>query len=103
MNCDIVYELNNVFLLYLQVDFLKEFGLSNEEVGRLIAFKPQLMVCSIEQRWKPLVKYFYYLGISKDGMRRILTLKPMIFCVDLKSIIVPKVSKLYDLSGIKTH
>lgn len=103
MNCDIVYELNNIFLLYLQVDFLKEFGLSNEEVGRLIAFKPQLMVCSIEQRWKPLVKYFYYLGISKDGMRRILTLKPMIFCVDLKSIIVPKVSMLYDLSGIKTH
>lgn len=81
--------------MHIQVAFIKEFGLSTEEVGRLLAFKPQLMACSIEQRWKPLVKYFYYLGISKDGMRRILTIKPMVFCIELESIIAPKVSRLY--------
>ena len=75
----------------LQVNYLKEFGLNHEEVGKLLAFKPQLMGCSIEERWKPLVKYFYYHGTSQDGMRRILTIKPMVFCVDLEATIVPKV------------
>ena len=70
---------------------MKEFGLGNEDVGRLLAFRPQLMGCSIEERWKPLVKYLYYLGISRDGMRRILTIKPIVFCFDLESNIVQKV------------
>ncbi|KAL6517299.1 hypothetical protein OROMI_033000 [Orobanche minor] len=83
-----------------EVAYLKEFGLSNEDVGKLLAFKPQLMACSIEDRWKPLVRYFYYLGMSKDGMRRVLTMKPMVFCVDLEKTIVPKVQFLRDI-GIK--
>lgn len=77
--------------LFIQVSYLKEFGLSTEEVGRLLAFKPHLMGCSIEERWKPLVKYLYYLGISRDGMRRMLTIKPIVFCVDFETTIVPKV------------
>ncbi|KAL6494823.1 hypothetical protein OROGR_031623 [Orobanche gracilis] len=80
--------------------YLKEFGLSSEDVGKLLAFKPQLMACSIEDRWKPLVRYFYYLGMSKGGMRRVLTMKPMVFCVDLEKTIVPKVQFLRDI-GIK--
>lgn len=79
------------FFLFIQVLYLMKFGLSNEDVGRLLAFRPELMRCSIEERWKPLVKYLYYLGVSKDGMRRILTIKPMVFCADLESTIVPKV------------
>ncbi|KAL0365522.1 UNVERIFIED_CONTAM: Transcription termination factor MT, chloroplastic [Sesamum angustifolium] len=75
----------------------ERFWLNNEDVGRLLAFKPQLMACSIEDRWRPLVKYFYYLGISRDGMRRILTMKPMVFCVDLENTIVPKVQFLRDI------
>lgn len=88
----LVMKLVNFF--FIQVAYLKDFGLNNEDVGRLLAFKPQLMACSIEVRWMPLVKYFYYLGISKDGMRRILTMKPMVFCVDLENTIVPKVCLL---------
>lgn len=80
-----------IILFFLQVNYLKEFGLSTEDVGKLLAFKPQLMACSIEERWKPLVKYLYYLGISRDGMRRMLTIKPMVFCIDLEETIVPKV------------
>lgn len=68
-----------------------QFGLSKEEVGRLLAYKPQLMACSIEERWKPLVKYLYYLGVSKDGMKRILVVKPVVFCIDLETCIAPKV------------
>ena len=78
-------------LWFYQVAYLKEFGLGNEDVGRLLAFRLQLMGCSIEERRKPLVKYLYYLGISRDGMRRILTTKPMVFCFDLESNIVQKV------------
>ena len=78
-------------MFVIQVTYMKEFGLSTENVGRLLAFKPQLMGCSIEERWKPLVKYLYYLGISRDGMRRMLIIKPIVFCVDLEATIVPKV------------
>ena len=74
-----------------QVQYLKEFGLSTEDVGRLLAFKPQLMGCSIEERWRPLVKYLYYLGVRRDGMKRILIVKPMVFCIDLETTIAPKV------------
>jgi mTERF domain-containing protein len=70
---------------------LKEFGLCTEEVGKLLAFKPHLMGCGIEETWKPLVKYLYYHGISRDGMKRMLMVKPIIFCVDLETTIVPKV------------
>lgn len=65
--------------------------MSTVDVRRLLAYKPQLMGCSIEERWKPLVKYLYYLGVRRDGMKRILMVKPMVFCVDLESTIVPKV------------
>ncbi|KAF2305911.1 hypothetical protein GH714_008834 [Hevea brasiliensis] len=85
---------------YPRVNYLKEFGVNNEEVGRLLAFKPQLMGCSIEERWKPLVKYLYYLGISRDGMRRMLTIKPIVFCVDLEETIVPKVIFLMTKAGV---
>lgn len=78
-------------LLFSQVNYLKEFGLSTESVCKLLAFKPQLMACSIEDRWKPLVKYLYYLGIKRDGMKRMLIIKPMVFCIDLETVIVPKV------------
>ncbi|KAG6413389.1 hypothetical protein SASPL_126098 [Salvia splendens] len=81
----------------LKAAYLKEFGLTDEDLGRLLAHKPQLMACSIEDGWKPLVKYFYYLGISKDGMRRILIFKPIIFCIDLESTIAPKVQFLLDI------
>lgn len=77
--------------LFIQVNYLREFGLGTQDIGRLLAFKPQLMGCSIEERWKPLVKYFYYLRISRDGMRRILMVKPIVFCVHLETTIVPKV------------
>lgn len=80
-----------MLLLVIQVNYLKEFGLSTEDVGKLLAFRPQLMGCSIEERWKPLVKYLYYLRISRDGMRRMLTIKPMIFCFNFETTIVPKV------------
>lgn len=73
---------------------MKEFGLKTEDVGRLLAFKPQLMGCSIEEEWKPLAKYLYYYGVTRDGMRRMLTLKPMVFCIDLETVIVPKVCHL---------
>ncbi|KAI0501257.1 hypothetical protein KFK09_016200 [Dendrobium nobile] len=80
-----------------QVNYLKEFGLSTEEVGQLLAYKPQLVGCSIEERWKPLVKYLYYLGVHRDGMKRILMEKPVIFCVDLERTIAPKVRFLQDI------
>lgn len=79
------------WFLLIQVAYLKEFGLSNEDVGRLLAFKPHLMGCGIEEKFKPLVKYFYYLGISKDGMRKILVTRPVLFCVDFETTIVSKV------------
>ncbi|RRT83806.1 hypothetical protein B296_00008347 [Ensete ventricosum] len=72
------------------VQYLKEFGLSTEDVGRLLAFKPHLMGCSIEERWRPLVKYLYYLGVQRDGMKRILIVKPVVFCIDLETTIAPK-------------
>ena len=78
-------------VVFIQVNYLKEFGLEIEDIGRLLAYKPQLMNGSIEGKWKPLVKYFYYLGISKEGLRRMLTIKPVVFCLDLETIIVPKV------------
>lgn len=77
-----------------QVNYLREFGLNTDDLGRLLAHKPQLMGCSIEERWKPLVKYLYYLGVDRDGMRRILLMKPMVFCVDLETTIAPKVLNL---------
>lgn len=73
------------------MNYLKDFGLGDEDVGRLLAFKPQLMACGIDERWKPLLKLLYYLGVDRDGMRRMLVIKPMVFCVDLEETIMPKV------------
>lgn len=87
----LTFLLVETWFLLIQVAYLKEFGLSNEDVGRLLAFKPHLMGCGIEEKFKPLVKYFYYLGISKDGMRKILVTRPVLFCVDFETTIVPKV------------
>ena len=86
-----VYTLTETPLVCIQVSYLKEFGIGTEEVGKLLAFKPQLMGCSIEEKLKPLVKYLYYHGISRDGMKRILMSKPIVFCMDLETTIVPKV------------
>ena len=84
-----------------QVQYLKEFGLSNEELGRLLAFKPQLMACSIEERWKPLVKYLYHLNVSRDGMKRMLLVQPTILCLDLETVIAPKGNFILALKYIR--
>ena len=63
----------------------------------MLAYKPQLMACSIEERWKPLVKYLYHLNISRDGMKRMLVVQPTIFCLDLETVIAPKVRFLQDI------
>lgn len=89
-----------MLMFFIQVNYLKEFGLSTECVGKLLAFRPQLMGCSIEERWKPLVKYLYYLGISRDGMRRMLTIKPMVFCFNFETTIVPKVAVFFFLNWL---
>ncbi|KAL5197690.1 hypothetical protein ABZP36_001202 [Zizania latifolia] len=85
----------------MTVQYLKEFGLSTEELGKLLAFKPQLMACSIEERWRPLVKYLYHLNISQDGVKRMLMVKPTIFCLDLETVIAPKVQFLQDI-GVRS-
>lgn len=90
-----IRKLAHQYHCFIQAEYIKEFGLANEEIGRLLAFKPQLMGCDIEEKWKPLVKYLYYLGVRRDGMKRILTIKPSIFCVDLETIIAPKVQSLH--------
>ncbi|KAL9275938.1 Transcription termination factor MTERF2, chloroplastic-like protein, partial [Drosera capensis] len=63
---------------------------NNEKMGRLLPFKPHPMVCGIEEKWKPLIKYLYYLGVSSDGLRKILVTRPIVLCVDLEETIVPK-------------
>lgn len=83
----------------MQVNYLKEFGLSNEELGKLLAFKPHLMGCSIENKLKPLVKFLYYLGIRQDGMKRMLMVKPIVFCLDLETVIAPKVQDYLDIAS----
>lgn len=37
------------------------------------------------------MKYLYYLGIRRDGMRRMLLVRPVIFCVNIETMIAPKV------------
>ncbi|KAH9306368.1 hypothetical protein KI387_010772, partial [Taxus chinensis] len=71
-------------------EYLKEFGLSNTDLGRLIALRPHLLSCNIEEEWKPLVKYLYYLGVQRSGMRRLLIKEPSIFCLNLRENIAPK-------------
>ncbi|KAG5526527.1 hypothetical protein RHGRI_032714 [Rhododendron griersonianum] len=50
-----------------KVKITGSYIISYEDVGRLLAFRPELLRCSIEERWKPLVKYLYYLGVLKDA------------------------------------
>ncbi|KAI4367671.1 hypothetical protein MLD38_023380 [Melastoma candidum] len=99
-----------------QVNYLKEFGLSNEELGRLLAFKPHLMGSSIENRLKPLVKFLYYLdqpesnfikvrffrdiGIQDNAIGDMLVKFPPLLTYDLKRKIQRVVIFLITRAGI---
>ncbi|GMH13438.1 hypothetical protein Nepgr_015279 [Nepenthes gracilis] len=48
-----------------KVNYLMEFGFNNEAVGRLLAFKPQLMVCSIEENGNPSLSTSTTLGFAE--------------------------------------
>lgn len=71
--------------------YLKEFGIDNRDLGRLISSRPRLLACNVEEEWKPLVKYLFYLGVQRSGMKRLLTKEPSIFLLNLRNNIAPKV------------
>jgi len=47
------------------------------------------------------VKYLYHLNVSRDGMKRMLLVQPTIFCLDLETVIAPKVQFLQDI-GVRS-
>jgi mTERF domain-containing protein len=65
--------------------------LDDENLGKALACKPQLIACDIEEGWKPLVKLLYYLGVDGYGLRKILVIQPSVFCLSLTNNIAPKV------------
>lgn len=83
--------------MYSKLEYLKGFGLDDASLGHALASKPQLIACSIEEDWKPLVKLFYFLGVDGYGLRRILIIKPSVFCLNLGNNIAPKIRFLRDV------
>ena len=75
----------------LQLNYLRSFGLDDENLGKALACKPQLIACDIEEGWKPLIKLFYYLGVDGYGLRKILVIQPSVFCLSLSTNVAPKV------------
>lgn len=74
-----------------KLEYLKDFGLDDHSLGKVIASKPQLIACSIEDGWKPLIKLLYYLGVDGYGLRRIISVEPSVFCLNLAENIAPKI------------
>lgn len=83
--------------MYSKLDYLKGFGLDDSTLGEVLASKPQLIACSIEEDWKPLVKLFYFLGIDGYGLRKILKVTPSVFCLNIANNIAPKIRFLRDV------
>lgn len=78
-------------MITLQVDCLTGILSDHNAVVRVIAERPQLLACSVEEDWTPLIKYFYFLGIDIFGIRRILACNPAAFCLNIQENIAPKV------------
>nr|GMD97080.1 transcription termination factor MTERF2, chloroplastic [Ipomoea batatas] len=87
-----------VMILAASMKQMPEFSHSSFN-SRARAFIDDSNVVPME-KWKPLVKFFYYIGISKEGMRRILIARPIVFCIDLHNTIVPKVIFLLTKAGV---
>jgi mTERF domain-containing protein len=75
----------------VQVNYLKELGVHDAVLVKILASAPQLLACDIEESWDKLLRYFYYLQIELAGVRRILGVNPSVFCLNLEENIAPKV------------
>lgn len=76
-----------------QVDYLRQIGLEDEVLRRVIVSTPQLLACSIGESWDKLLRYFHFLRIELSGIRRILGVQPEVFCLNLADTIAPKVRR----------
>ena len=81
---------------HAQVEYLRQLGIVDAIIGKMIATRPQLLACDIED-WRTLVKYFQVLGVQKLGIQRILSVHPSVFCMNLEKNIAPKVNPSYKL------
>jgi mTERF domain-containing protein len=75
---------------HVQVEYLRQLGIVDAIIGKMIATRPQLLACDIED-WRTLVKYFQFLGVQKSSIQRILSVHPSVFCMNLEKNIAPKV------------
>ncbi|KAG4994004.1 hypothetical protein JHK86_030831 [Glycine max] len=111
-----------------KANYLKEFGLQSKDVVRLIAFRPQLMACSIDERWKPLVnvvdseikfpmitvlfpegnadnfivkvRFFEDIGVRNDAIDNMLVKFPPLLTYSLNKKIRPVVIFLMTKAGV---
>ncbi|CAM6127598.1 unnamed protein product [Calypogeia fissa] len=80
--------------MQLKVDYLRQIGIDNAGLVKILASSPQLLACNIEESWARLLRYFYFLRIEISGVRRILVVNPSVFCLNLEENIAPKVKFL---------
>lgn len=84
------FQPRNCGVRHAQVEYLRQLGIVDAIIGKMIATRPQLLACDVEG-WRTLVKYFQVLGVQKLGIQRILSVHPSVFCMNLEKNIALKV------------
>ena len=62
------------------VEYLKEFGFSNDEVTQLVLLFPQILCYSVDDRMRVLMEYLVDdVGISNENVRHMVLRRPTVF------------------------
>jgi hypothetical protein len=62
------------------VEYLKEFGFSNDDVTQLIQSFPQILCYSVDERMRVLMEYLVDdVGISNENVRQMVLRRPTVF------------------------
>ncbi|KAL3845839.1 hypothetical protein ACJIZ3_003242 [Penstemon smallii] len=81
------------------LSFLKEIGLSNTQLEKLLKNRPSCLNTNLENIIKPKIKTFQDIGFSADDIAHIISFNPAVLHTSLENRIIPSLSVLKGLLG----
>lgn len=72
------------------VYFLKELGLDEETVGRILGRCPEIFATDIERILKKKLDFLNRIGVSKGNLPRVIRKYPELFVCDVNKALLPR-------------
>ncbi|KAJ7521357.1 hypothetical protein O6H91_19G049900 [Diphasiastrum complanatum] len=94
-----IFSSGNMFKV---VEYMKEFNMTDQDIGILIRNHPQILTCNVDKNLKPKVSLLMELGVDRKGIHTVMRKQPQLFGSSMENSLKPKFKYLQSVGFQKT-